>query len=232
MSSFLDKLNLRPQERRLVVFVAVVLFAILNVWLVWPHFTDWQAIQNQREKTKKTLETYQKEIARTAHHQSKMKELESEGSSVVGEGQELDLLLTVQNQARLTGLAITSTDPRAKSNTGITNQFFEEQSLNIRINTGTEELVNFLVSVAQTNSLIRVQDMNLQPAAGGTRLDGGIMLVASYQKKAPAPPPVASVPPKVAAATKPAAAKTNATNAGTNAVLPTRKKLPTQATAK
>jgi Tfp pilus assembly protein PilO len=237
MSSFLDKLNLRPQERRLVVFVAVVLFGILNVWLVWPHFKDWQAVQNQREKTGNTLQAYQKEIARTSHYQSKLKDLESEGgSSVVAEGQELDLLLTVQNQARLTGLAITSTDPRAKSNSGVTNQFFEEQALNIRVNTGTEELVNFLVSLASTNSLIRVQDMNLQPAQGGTRLDGTIMLVASYQKKAPTPPPP-SVPAPVAASTKAAAAQSNKTNqpiaaAGTNTVVPSRKKLPTQPTAK
>jgi len=40
MNTFLDKLNLRPQERRLVVMGSAALFIVLQFWLVWPHFND------------------------------------------------------------------------------------------------------------------------------------------------------------------------------------------------
>lgn len=237
MSLFLDKLNLRPQERRLVVLIAIVLFVALNIWLVWPHFNDWQAVQTQREKTNQTLKNYQKEIVRIANYDSKLRELESAGSSVVAEGQELDLLLTVQNQARLTGLRITSNDPRPKPSTAKTNQFFEEQTLHIHANTGNDELVNFLVSLASTNSLIRVQDLSLQPATGQTRLESDLTLVASYQKKRlPPPVPVALTKgvANAAANAKPSASKTNRTVAasGTNRVAPSKPKAAAQAPLK
>ena len=41
MTTLLDRLNLRPQERRLVVMAAAVLFLVLQFWLVWPHFKEW-----------------------------------------------------------------------------------------------------------------------------------------------------------------------------------------------
>ena len=38
MNSYLDKLNLRPQERRLLVLVGLIVFVVLNFWFVRPHF--------------------------------------------------------------------------------------------------------------------------------------------------------------------------------------------------
>ena len=40
MTSYLDRLNLRPFEKRLVVGVGAVLFVVLNAWFVVPHFSD------------------------------------------------------------------------------------------------------------------------------------------------------------------------------------------------
>src|SRR5436190_2066563 len=41
MKSMFDKLNLRPQERRLVVFVGIVIFVVVNVVFVYPIFGDY-----------------------------------------------------------------------------------------------------------------------------------------------------------------------------------------------
>ena len=64
MTSFLDKLNLRPNERRMVVIVALVVFVVLNIWFVWPHFGDWKLVQARVKKAEATLAAYQTEIAR------------------------------------------------------------------------------------------------------------------------------------------------------------------------
>ena len=46
--SLFDKLNLRPNERRLVIIVLIVVFIILNFIFVWPRFGDWGKIKARR----------------------------------------------------------------------------------------------------------------------------------------------------------------------------------------
>ena len=48
MTNPLDRLNLRPFEKRLVVVVAAVLFVVLNAWFVFPHFSDLADAQRGR----------------------------------------------------------------------------------------------------------------------------------------------------------------------------------------
>ncbi len=110
-----SKLNLRPQERRLIAFVAIVLFVVLNIWLVWPHFGDWGKLKMRQFRAMKTFETYRAEIAKVPGYKVKLRELESAGSSVVPEEQELDLVRTVDNQARLNRLTVITSEPRPAS---------------------------------------------------------------------------------------------------------------------
>ena len=193
MSSLISKLNLRPQERRYLVVVAVVVFVVLNIWLVWPRFKDWRQVKGDYEKALAELRKYQKEVAQIPRFESKLKDLENIGSNVIPEEQELDLVRIVQTQTRLSGVSVTRQDARPKTSTTKTNQFFEEQTLTMGIEARNEELVSFLVSLASTNSLIRVQELGLRPdnPANPTKLVGSVTLVASYQKS----PPVQSAPP-------------------------------------
>ena len=62
--TFLDKLNLRPQERRLIVLVAVVIFIVLNFLFVRPHFGEWKSTENKIQLVRTTLSNFQKETAR------------------------------------------------------------------------------------------------------------------------------------------------------------------------
>ena len=66
MSSSLDKLNLRPQERRLVVGILVLIFVVLNVLLVWPHFGDWAMVRAGLGKAQDNLASYKKKIAQVS----------------------------------------------------------------------------------------------------------------------------------------------------------------------
>ena len=230
MSSFLAKLNLRPNERRLLVFVATFVFVVLNYWFVWPRFSDWKQVKADHEKALAERRRYQKEVDQIPRYEAKLKDLETVGSNVIPEEQELDLVRTVQNQTRLSGVAVTQQDARPKTSNMRTNQFFEEQTLNMRIESRNEELVTFLVSLASTNSLIRVQELGLRPdnPANPMKLVGNVTMIASYQKHPPVKPPapvtnVAASAASPKASTNSNARPANAAKAVASTVQPPRK---------
>jgi len=195
MSAAASKLNLRPQERRLVALVAIVLFVVLNIWLVWPHFGDWGRLTLRQQRAERTLQTYQSEIGKTKAYQVKLRELESTGASVLPEEQELDLVRVVDSQARANGLYLISLDTRPRQSTTQTNRFFEEQYVTLHTTSDNDQLVNFLVSLTSNNSLIRVKDLTVKPAdMAATKLDEVMTLVASYQRKTPAKVPAPTAP--------------------------------------
>ncbi len=215
MSSYLDKLNLRPQERRLVVGIFVLIFIVLNVVLVWPRFGDWKKVKGDLAKAHSNLDRFNEKIAKVGGpngFESKLKKLEGEGTSVVANEQEVQLLRTVQTKVAENKVTVSGYGQITKQSGGQTNEFFEEQSITINVNTGEKELVDFLLDIGSGSSMIRVRDLRLQPADQNRyRLQGTITLSANYQKKAattaavrptpvtPAKPTTTATPP----ATKP-----------------------------
>jgi Tfp pilus assembly protein PilO len=180
-----DQLNLRPQERRILVVVGLIIFIVLNILLVTPLFGQLAAAEGQLEKSKRTLAKYQSEIDQAATFKRNEDRLRNEGGDVLS--QELQLQRIVNDQAIASGVQVSRYNPVMRTQIGRTNQFFEDQGLTIDFTTGGKELVEFLVGLASGNSMVHVQDMSLRPTAGGTRLGGNILFVASYQKKNPTP---------------------------------------------
>lgn len=202
--SFLDQFNLRPQEKRLAVGALAVALVIVSALFVWPRAGDWRKALDALEKSRKTLQTYQAEIARIPGYQARLAELEGQGSAVLQEEQALQLLRTVQAQAQQQAVPITSTRAGPPGVTTSTNTFFDEQTVIIGVNSGEKELVGFLHALGSGNSMIRVRDMDLRPDPPRYRLIGSITLVASYQKKpktTPRPAPALAATPPVAAST-------------------------------
>lgn len=209
MKSFFDKLNLRPNERRLVIVVAIVVFIIVNAIFVWPHFGDWGKLQKRQGESTRLLTAYEDEIRKTPQYQVQMDQLEKAGASVASEEQALKLSTTVNNQALLSGVQVNKYNSRPATMSTKPNLFFEEQAGDINIIAEEKALVDFLYKLGVGGSLIRVRSMNLNPDAVRQKLQGNITLVASYAKKAP---------PKAAATSGPArtnapAASPRATNA-------------------
>src|SRR5712691_2154232 len=99
MNSYLNKLNLRPQERRLLVAVATLVFVILNIWLVWPHFRDWGQVQTKMKQAQKKLETYQLEVKQIPEYEARVKKLVGDEPDVPVGDQGVALLRVVQSQA-------------------------------------------------------------------------------------------------------------------------------------
>ena len=188
MSSFLDKLNLKPQERRLIVMAATVFFVVLQFWLVWPHFKDWERIKTGLAAADKSLKTYQTEIALTNNYSVKLRELERQGDTVLAaeQAQPNILIEKIQSQAGRSKLNVQNIAPAPRSNLSRTNQFFEEQTISVGLNpTGDEELIDFLVAMGSGDLMVRVKELDLRPDPSKTKLMGKVTLVASFQKSRP-----------------------------------------------
>ncbi len=211
MTSFLDKMNLKPQERRWVVIVVLVVFVLLNFIFVWPNFGNLGRTEQGLRDTQSKLKTYNDEISRQSFYARQLKELQEGGQFIANEEQGLRLAQEVNNQAALTGVSVLSSTPGTRGS-GKTNAFFDEQTLQISINCDEPPLVEFLFNLAARESLTRVRSMTLGPDPKRERLQGNITLVKSFQRKPPAKSAAAAAPTNAAApklvppATRPAAA--------------------------
>ena len=179
MNGYLDRLNLKPFEKRMVVIVAAVFFFVLNWWFVFPHFSDWNRVQFRMTKARRTLGTFEKEISQTNVFSRAVKQLESEGYSVAPEEQALHFANTRETVAAQSGVII----GQASKVTTRTNQFFLELAQNISLQTKEQQLVDFLYNLGASNSLIRVRDLTLRPDGPRMQLSANVKLAASYQKK-------------------------------------------------
>lgn len=199
MNSFFDKLNLRPQERRLVVIVGIVVFILINVWLIIPRFGDFSEFQANTKKAQDTVTKYEAEIKKQSSYQKELTELQGQGVFVPSEEAALRLYQEVNSQANLTGLGYSLITPATRGSTTKSNAFFEETSVTVNVRTGEKELIDFLHRLTDKELMIRAKSMDLGPDPTRMMLQGSITLVKSFQRK---PPPK----PKAAAG---AAAKTN-----------------------
>lgn len=184
MTTFLDKLNLRPQERRWVMGVMVVVIIVLNWVFVWPYFNDWSKVNAKMEKTRKDIATYQAEIEMdrnpTNGYKARLSKIEEHGGSLQLEG-DMQLYKAIMEQAN--GKIMIS-DYRPVNTKSSETNFFVEQAMRIAVNGTEKELVDFIVSIGGDNSMIRVRELELHPAdANRYRLAGTITLTANYQKK-------------------------------------------------
>jgi type II secretory pathway component PulM len=179
MKKYFD--SLRPFERRVLVVVASVVFLVLNFWFVFPHFSDWNNSQMRMAEARNKLEKFQKEISQMPTYERQIKSLGGANLDVLPEDQSSQFARAVQMQQAQSGVNITST---SKMQTR-TNQFFLELSQNVGVQSGEQQLVDFLYNLGAGNSQIRVRDFSLRPDPPRLALVANVKLVASYQKAAP-----------------------------------------------
>ena len=209
MTKWFDRLNLPPTERRLVLLGLVLLVILINYFLVWPYFSEW-------DKTAKTLvdETAKKakfmtEISQRKKYETQLTELKLKGVPGLLDADRVPMMQqTIYAQGGLSGVTITRvTVPPPIRSIGATNQFFDERLITVDVNGGEAELVDFLYQLGSGDSMMRVRDItNLRPDPSKTKLQASLTLVASFQKEN-------KPPPKAKSATPATPAKTS-TNAG------------------
>ena len=181
MTSYLDRLNLRPFEKRLVVGVGAVLFLVLNAWFVVPHFSDLSQARDRRLEALKKLERWQLEMDQKSKYEAGINRFRQEGLEVPPEDQQNQFARAIQDQQVRSGVGIQQFGRVSTQ----TNQFFLELTQPISVQSGEAQLVDFLYNLGSGNSLIRVRDLTLRPDAPRQQLSGTVKLVASYQKTPP-----------------------------------------------
>lgn len=181
MNDYLDRLNLRPFEKRLVVGVAAMVFVVVNIWFVLPHFSDWSRTKARLKKAEDTLNNFQGEIGQMASMQRQVITLQKETPDVPTEESAYEFQHAVQNQAIESKVEL----PSLQKLTSRTNQFFLELTLNVSVLSTEADLVDFLYKLGAGDSLIRVRDLGLHTDMAHQRLNANVKLVASYQKAAP-----------------------------------------------
>lgn len=192
--------QLKPNERRVVVIIGVVLFVLLNAWFVWPHFGDFHRDVARIHATEAKMAIYRELIAHKREFQRKIQELQASGAtSVMPEDQAIDLMRFYDSRAIDNQVLV-------QNNSGVrthTNQFFSEQELTLSVLAREKGLVGFLYSLgSEKSSMVRVRNMSLRPDNNHYQINASVTIVASYQKNQPAATS-ASAAPKVVAAAKP-----------------------------
>ncbi len=207
MSNVFDKLNLAPAERRLVVIVGIVVFIVLNFWLVIPQFGDWAKNEQRTKDARTKLQSYKTEIAKEPVYKKELGELEKQGGYVATEEAALRLSQEVDSQAALSGVTITAITPQQQQGAGgKTNAFFQETAVTVNINSSEKELIEFLFRLADKDMLIRARSMQLSPDPSRMRLQGPIRLVKSFQRRPPLKTATAAAAKPAPSAAKPAVA--------------------------
>jgi hypothetical protein len=200
--NFFEQLNLRPNERRVVIVVGFVVFVVLNAWFVWPHFSDATRAMATIDKGRLDWTNRYQAIERDTRHggtRDKIAEITKEqgGAAVEAGFRDTDLTRKVQEKAPQYGVTVLNYVPIQNTGFGAakTNDFFEERSLKIGVQCGESNLVNFLYDIGNDSSMVRVRELHLRPADQNRyRLSGDIMLTANFPKKAPEPARAAETP--------------------------------------
>jgi type II secretory pathway component PulM len=171
--------QLRPLERRIAVGAVVVVFLVLNAWLVWPHHSDWDNLQGRLATARRNLARDQKTIAESPKYEALVKGLQGQGEFVALEDQSINMMRTIQSQSLQSGVHIENT---SRQITRTNDEFFVEQVQNINVDATDAQLVDFLFKLGSGASMVRVLDLELQPDGARQKLIAQIRLVASYQK--------------------------------------------------
>jgi hypothetical protein len=188
MSSVAQTLNLRPQEKRILAVIAFIVFVVLNLVLVFPHFKDYQTCNSQWQRTCADIAREQAAIkldTKPGGLKDQLNALQNGKGGAVS-STEIVLQQTISDQARASGVLIQSISAPTKIAIGpgsLADKFFESQSVRIVLQSGEDALVKFLFNVGNDPAMIRVRELEMHPLDNNRyRLNASITLTADYQK--------------------------------------------------
>ena len=179
MIETLDRMGIRPQERRSVILLLLAFLIIGNIaWLMMgPELLQLQTSRDQyREENKAAADLVEKRDT------LKMEvETLSAESGMVSDGRQAQKLMEdIESKARRSGLNFTRS--RGGQGTSRGNQDFEETKRTVSFQSSLVDLVEFLKNVSEGQNMIRVSNMTVQPTVDRQQLKVDLAFVASYPK--------------------------------------------------
>jgi|GEM_PF-2146041 len=183
MTEWLDKLNLQPHEKRVVVVVMAVLFLVANYLFIWPRLGGADAIISKTSEATRLAALYSAHEAEIPAVTNRIARLKQSGEEVLRADQSSLFLSTLQTEAAKSGLNIMQTRNLGSGSANQTNEFLEERAIMINFATGDSNLVDFMYALSQPASVLRIQSFDLGPEAPAqTRLAGSMTLIGSIEK--------------------------------------------------
>ena len=180
--SIFDKYNMSAGERRVVMFVAVVLIGVL-AWMAFDMIPKPEQTNVKINKINRDLKSWKIERLKVDSYNKQINELEGMSSAVVQEEQEVDMSRTINKLEASSGINVSR---QGRVNTE-TNNFFIEKSMRIDFSGKENQIVDFLWKLGESDSLVRVSEMRVRPDKNRYKLEGWMELTASYQKNVIAP---------------------------------------------
>lgn len=180
--SIFDKYNMSAGERRVVMFVAVVLIGVL-AWMAFDMIPKPEQTNVKINKINRDLKSWKIERFKVDSYNKQINELEGMSSAVVQEEQEVDMSRTINKLEASSGINVSR---QGRVNTE-TNNFFIEKSMRIDFSGKENQIVDFLWKLGESESLVRVSEMRVRPDKNRYKLEGWMELTASYQKNFVAP---------------------------------------------
>ena len=180
--SIFDKYNMSAGERRVVMFVAVVLIGVL-AWMAFDMIPKPEQTNVKINKINRDLKSWKVERFKIDSYNNQINELEGMSSAVVQEEQEVDMSRTINKLEASSGINVSR---QGRVNTE-TNNFFIEKSMRIDFSGKENQIVDFLWKLGESDSLVRVSEMRVRPDKNRYKLEGWMELTASYQKNVIAP---------------------------------------------
>ena len=180
MIEILDRIGVRAQERRSVIFLLLGFLVIGNVvWLfMGPELISLQtSLKGFEEKNAKMVDL-PKDIKKLTDD---VKTLETETGGSTDGRKAQKLMEDIESKARRSGLNFTRS--RGQAGASRKNQDFEEAKRTVSFQSGLIDLTEFLKNVSEGKSMIRVSQLTVAPTTDRKQLKIDLTFVASYPKK-------------------------------------------------
>ncbi len=189
MIGLFEKLNVRPEERRMVIAVFFTAFIVFNGLWAWKYLsgsTEWNEKDDKLADLNKETQGYQKSIKRLSVEKKRwekyMEELKERSGEEGGGAENFDPFIRVRNMDHWKSLN-PSSPRRTKGSEESGFDTFEKQEVRARFRTGPYQLMLFLRELGDQKEMIRLNTLNLKPVPPDRKLlSGEITIIASLPK--------------------------------------------------
>ncbi|MDP7011453.1 MAG: hypothetical protein QF685_08740 [Verrucomicrobiota bacterium] len=183
MIEFLERLNVRAEERRVAICVFFGFFIVLNGLWAWRFYagdTDWSIEKAKFRKESRASKRLNANLIELEQKKDAWEKYEaSMGANEDGAHTWTDLHTIVLKLGRENKLSISRTTPSENIDPEFEN--FEKHTVGLNFSGSDTSLMNYLVALARDPQMVRVSSFTLRPAPRDPKIfNGTISVVASF----------------------------------------------------